>query len=167
MNELNWVDFAGIFFGLIGTITGCTGAIVSYKNYKKVQQVKSLDLRIELRRTINEIRALLLEASILLPKAFKSRLAVHSATGKLRSGATANWHTEHKKDLKLLEEISERFSRAEKIINVDSYETLEQKLDSIDQLKREIAPIVSKYQDSLKDDDKVRERIREQHEKFA
>lgn len=167
MDELNWVDFSGFLFGVVGAITGCTSVIVSYKNQKKIQQVKSLDLRIELRRTINEIRALLLESDSLLPRAFKSRLAIHAATGKLRSGATANWHTEHKKDLNSLEEIGERFSRAEKFVNIDSYETLEQKLDSIDQLKREIVPIVYKYQDSLKEDDKVRESIREQHEKFA
>lgn len=167
MEQLNWVDFAGVFFGLIGAVTGCTGAVISYKNFKKVQKVKSLDLRIELRRTINEIRALLLEAENLLPRAYKSRLAVHSATGKLRSGATASWQTEYMKDLKSLEDINERFCRAEKHLNVDSYETLEQKLDSIDQLKREILPIVSKYLETLKEDDKVRERIRDQHEKLA
>ncbi|CAK2014865.1 DNA repair protein [Vibrio crassostreae] len=167
MSEINWIDYIGIVLGLIGTATGCTGALISYKNYKKVQQVKSLDLRIELRRTVNEVRALLIETENLLPRAYKSRLSVHSAKGILCSGFTAKWQAEHTKDRQSLESIKERFNRAEHNLNTDSYETLEQKLDAIEQLKLGVLPIVTKYQEALKEDDKVRERIRDQHEKFA
>ncbi|MEZ8826394.1 hypothetical protein AB6E04_18725 [Vibrio amylolyticus] len=167
MSEINWIDYVGVAFGLVGAIAGCTGAFISYKNYKKVQQVKSLDLRIELRRTINEVKALLVETESLLPRAYKSRLSVHSATGMLGSGAAANWKAEHKKDLQSLESIKERFSRAESNLSTDSYVALEHKLDAIDQLKLDLLPIVNKYQVAFKEDNKARERIKDHHEKLA
>ncbi|ENE4761297.1 hypothetical protein ABNJ07_000017 [Vibrio parahaemolyticus] len=167
MSEINWIDYVGVALGLVGAITGCSGALISYKNYKKVQQVKSLDLRIELRRTVNEVRALLVETESLLPRAYKSRLRVHSAKGMLCSGSTANWQAEHTKVLESLDTIKERFNRAENNLSSDSYDTLEHKLDAIDQLKRDLLPIVNKYQETLKEDDKARERIKDHHEKFA
>src|SRR6266508_6461106 len=43
--------------GLIGGITGIAGLVVGYIGYRRSQQIKALDLRLELRKQVSDLRA--------------------------------------------------------------------------------------------------------------
>lgn len=158
---MSTIEYVGIVLGGVGAITGVIGSIISIKSYKNVQKVKSLDLRLALKREVSFVRSQLEEAEELLPRSYESRLRVLSALGRLQSGESVNWKATYEKDLATIQSGSLNFERTEKNIQTDSYSALEEKLDSIEQTKLQIMQIVSKYRETLKQDDQERVRLRE------
>ena len=52
--ELHWTAYVGVVTGVIDAITGITGAVLGYAGYKRSREMKTLDLRIEVRKTRNK-----------------------------------------------------------------------------------------------------------------
>tara|TARA_Y100000588_G_C14151248_1_gene880642 strand:- start:88 stop:558 length:471 start_codon:yes stop_codon:yes gene_type:complete len=146
------LEIFSLIFGFIGASAGIAGAWVSFVNQKKVQKIKSLDLRIALRRELNLVGSRLDEADILLPNAHKSRLRVLSMTGMLRSGKSVVIQKMLKEDTNSIKLIRENYYRTEKNINTDSYASLEEKLCAVDKIRIELDMIISRYRELLKED---------------
>ncbi|MEE1676259.1 hypothetical protein SNR37_001591 [Agarivorans aestuarii] len=159
MNLLEWVNYAAFIAGVIGSIAGVIGVCIALKSHRKVEKIKSLDLRIELKRSINEVRSILDDSEKLLPRANKSRLRVLSATGLIRSGQRDKWDADYAGDLNKLKHFAIRFSRAEEQLSLESYDALEQKLDVVDQLKYEVLALKATYKEAILSDDNERERL--------
>ena len=51
------LSIIGAVTGLIGGITGIAGLVVGYIGYRRSQQIKALDLRLELRKQVSDLRA--------------------------------------------------------------------------------------------------------------
>ncbi len=83
MSEPDWMGYVGMATGIIGAITGISGAIMGYVSYRRSNSLKSLDLRIELRKAINVAQSNLQQLEKLIEHANKSREAVASATAGL------------------------------------------------------------------------------------
>lgn len=56
MEEPQWFAYIGAATGVVGAITGIAGAVLGFLGYKKSNEVKVLDLRLELRRTAVDIQ---------------------------------------------------------------------------------------------------------------
>jgi hypothetical protein len=83
----DWLTYVGAVTGTIGTLTGIAGAVMGYKSYRRVSQLKALDLRLELRKQEVDADEALRALPALIKKSRESRFAVAAATGRLGSGA--------------------------------------------------------------------------------
>ncbi len=91
MAEPHWTSYVGMAAGIFGAIMG-------YVSIRRSNQIKSLDLRLELRKSINNYNAAISKAKELMPRANKSRERVASAMGNYNSGAMVQWKQEYEKD---------------------------------------------------------------------
>ena len=91
MSELEWMNYAGIIGGVVGTLTGIGGLIVSYISYRKVNRQNTRNLRLELQRARNAAHAAVSRLVELHEYAIKSRERISSAKGTLGSGAYQAW----------------------------------------------------------------------------
>jgi hypothetical protein len=95
MDTASW--FA-VVTGTIGTITGTAGAVLGYKGYRRSQEMKALDLRLELRKAEVDYRRSVGELPELLRQARQSRQAVLAGLGTLHTGAFKAWVEQWEKD---------------------------------------------------------------------
>lgn len=154
MADPHWTSY-------VGMVSGLAGAILSVISYRKSNSIKKLDLRLELRREINNTLTNLAALSDLLPYANRSRSAVASATGNFHSGAMQRWNNEFEEDNATLVSITERAPSPE--TNYDSLNTkeLEAKLIEVHSIQSEINTLTNKYQAAVDSDDNERNHIRE------
>ena len=68
--------------GIIGAITGPAALVLAWISYRRSQQVKALDLRVELRKQASDVRAAVSELPDLLEQSRASRIAVLAASPK-------------------------------------------------------------------------------------
>ena len=96
MADPHWTSYVGMATGLIGAFTGIIG-------YRKARSLKSLDLRLELRKSTHNAHTDLNQLEDLVNKANKSRNAVASARGFLQSGRMVKWKADIEIDKAKLE----------------------------------------------------------------
>lgn len=163
MADPHWTSYVGMATGIIGAITGASGAIMGFISYRRSNEIKSLDLRLEYRKALNNYSSSITKADELLPYANKSRERVASAIGNLRSGAMQIWKQEYETDTAKFKDLSDNAPSPDE--NHDNLNTkqLEAKLVEIHKLQNEIDNLIDKYQKTLDADDKTREYIRSKH----
>ena len=115
MSGPNWMSYVGMITGLIGTATGIAGALVGYASYKKTKQIKSLDLRLELKREVVNARSSYSELCQLMEKADGQRKRTASLTGNFQSSWIDKWK-------KKLEDDKNRIKELEKTLPDDKQE---------------------------------------------
>ena len=147
--------------GYVGMISGIAGAVLSVISYRKSNSIKKLDLRLELRKEINNANTNLAHLTGLIPYANKSRTAVAAATGNLRSGVMQRWNNELEQDNEQLASITERAPDSEAKYDSLNTKDLESKLIEVHSLQSEINKLVNKYQSAIDSDDSERNHIRE------
>ena len=106
MADPHWTSYVGMVTGILGIITGIPGAIMGFVSYRRSNTIKALDLRLELRKVINEIEAGLSSLTGLLENANQSRQKVAAATGQ--AGALQMWNQQFEQDKVSLNEMIER-----------------------------------------------------------
>jgi len=161
MADPHWTSYVGMFSGLIGTLTGIAGLIMGYVSYKKSNQIKKLDLRIELKRSIEDTT---LDSKKLLEqmeKAFNSRIHVASATGRSDSGWKKKWKEEFEANQTKAYELANKLT--EENTNYDQLDPkgLENKLIELHKIKINIHRLFEKYSETLAEDNEDRKHIRE------
>lgn len=163
MSDPNLESYVGMVTGIIGAVTGITGAIFGYIGYRKTNQIKSLDMRLELRKGISEFEMLLSRTEELLPYADKSRQRVAAALGSFQSGAMVKWRQDYESDLGLLKDLS---SKKPKIPNPDALNqvSLEQEIINFHGLQLQLKELNEKYTAHLQSDEKDRDRLRSKHQ---
>jgi len=161
MTEPHWTSYVGMATGIFGAITGISGAIMGYKSYRRSNDLKSLDLRLELRKAANEMLSDLSQLEELIAHANKSRQAVASAKGKLRSGMMVKWKQEVEADKIRIEQLSINASSAENNYDKLNHKELESKLVEVHKLQIQIDKLRNKYDAEVHADDEDRKHIRE------
>ena len=81
----------GAVTGVLGAVTGIAGFVLGVIGYRRSNQIKALDLRLELRKRRADLQLMLDDLAPLLHRAQGSRGAVLAATGLARSGAHEVW----------------------------------------------------------------------------
>ncbi len=147
--------------GYVGMISGIAGAILSVISYRKSNSIKTLDLRLELRKEISNTQTNLSQLTDSLPYANKSRSAVASATGMFNSGVMKKWNEEFEQDNSELVSITERALSTEDSYDHLNTNELESKLIEVHSLQGEINTLLNKYQAAVESDDNERNHLRE------
>src|SRR5688500_1795972 len=91
MPDPNTLSLIGAATGIVGAITGIAGAILGYISYRRSQEIKALDLRMEFRKQLTDTRVMVQELPELLKRARRSRDNVLVAMGTVRTGAHEAW----------------------------------------------------------------------------
>jgi hypothetical protein len=155
-----WLNYIGAITGVIGAVTGIAGAGMGYIAYRRSGEMKALDLRLELRKSENDLRRLVGELPAQLENAKKSHIAVASATGMLGSGPLKKWSSEWESDLTKVRSLEEELPSTDSNYLSVNHAELEAKLIAIHDLRAKVVQVQEKYQTSLARDDKEREHIR-------
>ena len=154
MADPHWTSY-------VGMATGIAGAIMGYVSYRRSNRIKSLDLRLELRKAINEVEISLSQLGELLEYANKSHKAVASATGSFHSGMMVKWKEEVKADKIKIEQLSARAPKPEENYEKLNPKELESKLVDIHKLQGYLKELRAKYDAAVRSDDENRKQIRE------
>ena len=113
MNTVDLLAYVGATTGIIGAVTGGAGAYVAYVSYKKTEKLKALDLRLELRKLVAELKQEAREVPALLQIAKVSHARVLSATGMCKSGAQIMWLEQYDRDYKFASLLQSRVTSLE------------------------------------------------------
>ncbi len=163
MADPNWPSYVGMATGIIGAITGISGVIMGFISLRKSNEIKSLDLRLEYRKSINNCASALTRAEELLPYANTSRERVAAAVGNYHSGAMQQWKQQYESDTNKLKELLSKAPSPGDSHHDLTPKQLESKLVEIHKLQNEVGVLLNKYQTALDADDKTREHIRSMH----
>jgi hypothetical protein len=123
-------------------------------------RVKALDLRLELRKAENELRACANALRELLDYAKRSHNAVSAAIGLGRSGGMQIWYGEWDSDSALVTSLLAKLPDADADYSRLSDTELEAKVIEVHALYLEATRLQDKYQAGIGADDKQREQIR-------
>ena len=161
MAERAWLSYTGAITGVIGAITGIAGAIMGYISYRRTQDLKALDLRLEVRKSENNLRGLVLGLPAHLEHAKKSRKAVAAAKGLWGSGANQKWIAEWETDTAAAHAMVARLPASSETYATLDHTALEDKLVATHAALRSAQQLHAKYAGYLAADDKDRDHIKE------
>ena len=156
MADSNWASY-------VGMVTGVIGAVMGYISYRRSNEIKSLDLRLEYRKSINDCVSAIAKAEKLLSYANKSRERVAAGIGNYHSGAMQHWKQEYEADTNEFKKLVGYVPSQDGNYDHLTFKQLESKLVEIHKLQNEIKALIDKYQSALDADDKTREYIRSKH----
>lgn len=149
-----WVIYLGAFVGLIGAVTGPLSLWRTSRN-------KSLDLRLDLRRSINVLQHDLKSTRELVNFAARSRTHVAAARQMSGSGAMELWSKEVESDLAAISNLSNVAPKADGNYTAMNQRELESALVEVHKSQVEINSIKQKYAAALQEDDEARRYIRD------
>lgn len=151
----------------IGAATGVTGAILGYVGYRRSVMVRKLDLRLELRKAVNELRSIADALHPLLKSANQSRTNL-SATGYVGGPASmAAWRPAWEVDLERVALLMTLAPRETADYADMSESEVETTLVEIHALTLECTGLRDKYSAALAADDRAREQLRAAAERVA
>ena len=161
MTNPDLLSYAGAIAGAVGAVTGIAGSIMGYISYRRSGQLKALDLRLELRKSISDLSDELQELRGLLAHAKKSRVAVAAATGRTGSGAMQHWLAKFETDEKSIEPLAQAASKLNVDFSKSSHGELEAKLVEVHSQKATVTRLRLKYESTITDDNNDRDHIRQ------
>lgn len=147
---------------IIGAITGPAGCVIGWIGYRRSQQIKTRDLRLELRKQITSVRVSIEALPALLERAKVSRSAVRAAMGRgQQSGDNIIWNGELENDFKTAHALAGDLPNVMETYRNSKPQALEDKLVEVHALAAKAAQLRNKYEAALASDDKDRDYIRE------
>lgn len=129
----------GAVTGIVGAITGLAGLVLGWINYRRFQQIKALDLRLELRKQVSDVRAVVEALPDVLERSRASHIAVLAAMGVSRSGASESWKAAWESDLKAAQGLACEVPDADETYQRSKHQNLETKLVEIHALATKAA----------------------------
>lgn len=152
MASLDWNSIGALF----GALTGLVGAVTGVIALRRADQLKALDLRIQLRQAENIFHSDLEALLALMQRAKKSREHVNSATGAYLSGAMKKWHSAFEVDNAEAQLLGRTLSFSNAKLPNDELET---KLIELHALQLKVMRLKEKYDLSYSQDDQKRMQI--------
>lgn len=158
-----WIAYTGAITGVVGAITGIAGAIMGYISFYRTGTLKSLDLRLELKRAEADLHLVVNGLSEQIEHAKRSRQAVLAATGQLNSGFAQKWATQWELDFGAATEMITKLPKSDSNYSSMSHSELEERLVHIHTELARANKLKEKYEVELAADNKERDRIRGSH----
>jgi hypothetical protein len=159
MADPDLLGYTGIITGVIGAVTGIAGSVLGYTAYRRSNQLKALDLRLELRKNSAFLVAEANELLPLLDYAKRSKSAVAAATGMYKSGGTEKWIAECNEDVVKVQALMDVLPNSNDQHLDLSPTDLETKLVEVHRLQDFVSRFRKKYDDSIAIDEKDRAQI--------
>jgi tetrahydromethanopterin S-methyltransferase subunit H len=153
--------------GVVGAVTGFIGLVVSVSAYRKSNQIKSLDMRIELRKVIGESHESLTNLRSLIDYAAGSRRGILAATGRVRSGAMQHWEQALAADRAEIDRITAALRSEDGDFAALPTDNLEAELVAAYRLKARLSTLVEKYRAEVTADNESRRQLSEQQTAIA
>jgi len=156
----DWLAYTGAITGVVGAVTGIAGAITGWVAYRRTSSMKALDLRVEARKLLTALHALLGDLQSLHEKAGRSHEAVAAATGGHNSGAMVRWNATWDADNNEIVQLAASVPGAnEQFVGATETE-LENILISLHAQQAKAVRLHEKYIAELAADDKKRDQLR-------
>ena len=131
MADPHWTSFVGMATGIIGAFTGVIG-------YRKASSLKSLDLRLELKKETHNALTDVHKIEELINKANKSRQAEAAARGMFKSGMMEKWKADVETDKAQLATLLNKAPDPEENFEKCSQGVLESKLVDLHKFQIEV-----------------------------
>lgn len=165
MTEADYLTYIGAFTGAIGALTGIVGAVAGVIAYRRTNQIKALELQLELRKEITTLHHQVADLAPLLLKAKTSRERASAAMGTPHSGAFGEWLTRWTADCAALATLRSELPDANANLGTASLLQLTETLALTHSLSSRAEALRTKYQGSFAADDTDREHIRAKNER--
>lgn len=132
--------------------TGIAGLVLAFVSYRKSSKVKVLDLRVELRREINEIHAVAKALAEIMETAPRSKQNIMAALGKFKSGETEQWMRKYEEDHERYARIVGQLPQEDLQYRDKNEKQLEELLIETHRMKVELGQLLDRYDASLEAD---------------
>jgi hypothetical protein len=149
--------------GPAGAVTGVIALIISIKNYVRVSELKSLDLRLDLQKSFNNLDIVLSGVEAYFDFVHQSHMRVLSATGRNQSGEMKLFEEEFANDKARLRRLLGTQPRRQANYEKHTPDELEIESVSVHAFQVQVADLRGKYQRLLEADDGRRKEIRAEH----
>jgi len=149
--------------GIIGTITGGIGLIVSLMAYARVSAMKALDLRLEFNKAFDNLEVVLSGIDGYLDFVHQSHIRVLAATGRLNSGEMKSFEEDFGKDKVQLRGLLGTQPRREASYSRKAPSDLEAEIGNVHAFHIQVAELRGKYQRLFDSDEQRRKEVRAQH----
>lgn len=161
-----WLSYVSLGLSVLGAVSGCLGTVLGWRGYRRAGKMKTLDLRLELRKADTEIKSLVLGLPGLLDRAKLSRERILAANGRAQSGAMQFCHGELREDGEHQQRLAQALPADDPDYRGYPPEALEQELVRRHAALGEAKGIVSKYEGWLADDNQARAHVMANRAKF-
>lgn len=148
----DWLDYASAIGAVAGIVTGVTGMGYGIAAFNKTKELKSLDLRIQLKTADATLRLAASELPDLLARADQSRKRSLAADGLGMSGAWKVWEQQHAIDIEEVNRLSALLPSRSKDYGALVQQQLETELVSTHELQLRVDRLMDKYGKGLADD---------------
>ncbi|SFJ55558.1 hypothetical protein SAMN05192543_108105 [Paraburkholderia megapolitana] len=148
----------------IGILTGLMGTSIAIAAYVRSNQIKKLDLRLELRKGLGDAHEALSTLRALIEVAANSRPRVLAMRGLGRSGNMVAWEQSIAADLARLEEIAAALQSESSDFITRSPKQLESEIVAAHKIKASLFTLIEKYREELAADDEAR---RQRHQEVV
>jgi hypothetical protein len=142
--------------GYIGILTGLIGTFIGIAAYVRSNQVKKLDLRLELRKGLGDAHEALSTLQAVMEAAANSRPRVLAMRGLGGSGNMIAWEQSLATDRAEVDRLAPLLRDEAADFTALSTEQLESEIVSAHKLKASLATLVDKYRGELAADDEAR-----------
>ncbi len=158
------MDDIGAVTGILGSIMGAVALIVSITSYIRVAALKSIDFRLELERSFNNLDIVLSGLDSYLDFVHQSHIRVFSATGRNLSGEMKLFEEAFSNDKQRLQRVlCTQPRRAASYANC-TLPQLESEIASLHAFHLQAAELRKKYQTIFESDEARRKEIRAPHQ---
>ena len=154
-----WLSYVSLGLSVLGIVSGCLGTVLGWRGYRRAGKMKTLDLRLELRKADTEIRNLVRALPELLDRAKVSRESVFVASGRAQSGAMQFCRDELRKDGEHQQRLAQALPAADPDYHGYSPEALEQELVRRHVVLDEAKGIAAKCERWLADDNQAQAQV--------
>lgn len=161
MSDSELLSYIGAITGVIGAAVGTAGAVMGYVSYRRTEEIKSLDLRLELKKAENDLRNIAADLPAHLEYVKKSHKRVAAATQHLTSGAFQKWIADWESDFGSAQAMVSALPEPSSEYANLSHSALESKIVAVHAAFCDARTLREKYDAMLDVDDKEREHIRE------
>jgi hypothetical protein len=155
-----WVVYVGLVTGIIGSMTGISGAVMGFISYQRTKGMKALDLRLVLRRDEADVQAIASGLPALLEKAGRSRLAIAALDGSIESGAIKAWKADLAADKARVSRLLARVPDVQSNHRELLPEQLETKIIDVHRFRAEVDQVHNKYLAELEADERKRSKAK-------
>ena len=156
----DWLSIVAVVTGAIGAITGIAGLVLGYKGYRKAQDVKALDLRLELRKAVTDARAIVDDLDGMMADAKVWNDALWSFTGRSGGGHWKLWNKDWEADQKTVGSLRVELGGYDNSDGAtNNHAQLESRLVSIHALTTTANRVRNTYKEQIKEDKKFFRRV--------
>ncbi|MFX1674387.1 hypothetical protein PWR63_19320 [Paraburkholderia sp. A2WS-5] len=162
MPDVDWTGYVGAATGIFGAATGIFGAVTGLLGYRRANQIKSLDLRLELRKALSDAHELLSSLPTLIELADGTHKGLLALKGLGRSGNHVAWDQGVAEDRMEIDQIAPKLRSESADFSSLSAEQLEAEIIATHKIKTRLSDFVAKYSASLAADGEERKQISHQ-----